>query len=238
MSRYTDYAPLTPYLSSSQAAQVALSFDELEKIIVGGLADSAKKYPTMWTNKEESRSWAKSWLDAGRRASLDVKGKRVVFTLDSSLEPSELAADVVDESTPQELTEYVESSLSLERDLEDQIVSHLDSLEPGLTLVSRQVRSDVGILDLLAKDRDGQTVIIELKAGEAKDSSIRWLVQRERGYGAACDSGRKRLSAARALGGEGNSRAASGDVSSAVQFRRRDGVSIRKSHKGPRYASR
>jgi RecB family endonuclease NucS len=172
MSRYTDYAPLTPYLSSSQVVQVALSFDELDKIIVGGLADSAKKYPTMWTNKEESRSWAKSWLDAGRRASLDVKGKRVVFTLDSSLEPSELAADVVDESTPQELTEYVESSLSLERDLEDQIVSHLDALEPGLTLVSRQVRSDVGILDLLAKDRDGQTVIIELKAGEAKDSSI------------------------------------------------------------------
>lgn len=172
MSRYTDYAPLTQYLSSSQAVQIALSFDELDKIIVGGLAKSAKKYPSMWINKEESRSWAKSWLDAGRRASLDVKGKRVVFTLDSSLEPSELAADVVDESTSQELTEYVESSLSLERDLEDQIVSHLDSLEPGLTLVSRQVRSEVGILDLLAKSQDGQTVIIELKAGEAKDSSI------------------------------------------------------------------
>jgi len=62
--------------------------------------------------------------------------------------------------------------LSLERDLEDQIVSHLDALERGLTLVSRQVRSEVGILDLLAKSRDGQTVIIELKAGEAKDSSI------------------------------------------------------------------
>lgn len=172
MSRYTDYAPLTPYLSSRQAAQVVLSFEELDKIIFGGLADSAKKYASMWTNKEKSRSWAKSWLDAGRRASLDIEGKQVVFTLDSSLEPSELAADVVDESTAQELTEYVESSLSLERDLEDQIVSHLDALEPGLTLVSRQARSDVGILDLLAKDRDGQTVIIELKAGEAKDSSI------------------------------------------------------------------
>jgi len=172
MSRYTDYAPLTQYLSSSQAARVTLSFDELDNIIVGGLAESAKKYASMWINKEESRSWAKSWLDAGRRASLDVKGRQVVFTLDSSLEPSELAADMVDESTSQELTEYVESSLSLERDLEDQIVSHLDALEPGLTLVSRQVRSEVGILDLLAKSRDGQTVIIELKAGEAKDSSI------------------------------------------------------------------
>jgi RecB family endonuclease NucS len=89
------------------------------------------------------------WSTCGARR----QGKQVVFTLDSSLEPSELAADVVDESTSQELTEYVESSLSLETDLEDQIVSHLDALEPGLTLVSRQVRSEVGILDLLAKSR-------------------------------------------------------------------------------------
>lgn len=169
MSRY---APLTAVLLSNPEAQVALSFDELDRIIPGGLPDSAKKYATMWTNKEESRAQAKSWLDAGRRASLDVKGKRVVFSLDSSLGTSELAADVVDESTPQELTEYVESSLSLERDLEDQIVSHLDALEPGLTLISRQESSDVGRLDLLARDSEGRTVIIELKAGEARDSSI------------------------------------------------------------------
>jgi RecB family endonuclease NucS len=62
--------------------------------------------------------------------------------------------------------------LSLERDLEEQIVSHLDVLEPGLTLVSRQESSEVGRLDLLAKDSEGRSVIIELKAGEAKDSSI------------------------------------------------------------------
>ena len=174
MSRY---APLTAVLLSNPEAQVALSFDELDRIIPGGLPDSAKKYATMWTNKEESRAQAKSWLDAGRRASLDVKGKRVVFSLDSSLGTSELAADVVDESTPQELTEYVESSLSLERDLEDQIVSHLDALEPGLTLISRQESSDVGRLDLLARDSEGRTVIIELKAGEARDSSIGQIVR-------------------------------------------------------------
>lgn len=169
MSRY---APLTAVLLARPEPQVALTFDELDKIIVGGLPDSAKERHTQWTNKVASRAHAKYWLDAGRRASLDVRGQRVVFTLDSRLEPGALAADVVDESTPQELTEYVESSLSLERDLEDQIVSHLDVLEPGLTLVSRQESSEVGRLDLLAKDRDGRMVIIELKAGEAKDSSI------------------------------------------------------------------
>ena len=77
---------------------------------------------------------------------------------------------MVDESTPQDLTEYVESSLTLERDLEDQIVGHLDILESGLKLVSRQETSDVGRLDLLARDSGGRTVIIELKAGEAKDA--------------------------------------------------------------------
>jgi RecB family endonuclease NucS len=39
-------------------------------------------------------------------------------------------------------------------------------------LISRQESCDVGRLDLLARDSDGRTVITELKAGEAKDSSI------------------------------------------------------------------
>ena len=169
MSRYTQ---LTPFLLSKQDAQVTLSFDELDSLVAGGLPNSAKQYHAWWANNAASQPHAKFWLDAGRRAAPDFKGKKTVFTLDSSVDTSELAAAVVDESTPQDLTEYVESSLSLERDLEDQIVSHLDVLESGLTLVSRQESSDVGRLDLLARDAQGRTVIIELKAGEAKDSSI------------------------------------------------------------------
>ena len=183
MSRY---AQLTPRLLSSQESQVALSFEELDAIVEGGLPNSAKQYGAWWANNASSQPHAKFWLDAGRRASPDFKGKRTVFTLDTSIDTTELAASVVDESTPQDLTEYVESSLTLERDLEDQIVSHLDILESGLTLVSRQESSDVGRLDLLARDKDGRTVIIELKAGEAKDSSIGqiarymgWYAQKE-----------------------------------------------------------
>lgn len=169
MSRY---AQLTPFLLSKPEAQVTLSFDDLDNVIAGGLPASGRQYHAWWANNASSQPHAKFWLDAGRRASPDFKNKRVTFTLDASVDTSELAAAVVDESTPQDLTEYVESSLSLERDLEDQIVSHLDILEPGLTLVSRQESSDVGRLDLLARDAEGRTVIIELKAGEAKDSSI------------------------------------------------------------------
>lgn len=157
MSRY---AQLTPFLLSKPETQIALSFDELDNIVSGGLPASAKQYHAWWANNAASQPHAKFWLDAGRRATPDFKRKQAVFTIDASVDTSELAAAVVDESTPQDLTEYVESSLSLERDLEDQIVSQLDSLEPGLTLVARQESSEVGRLDLLARDREGRTVII------------------------------------------------------------------------------
>lgn len=169
MSRY---ALLTPLLLSDPESSVVLSFDALDKAIAGGLPNSAKQYHAWWTNNAASQPHAKFWLDAGRRAAPDFKEKKVIFTLDAAIDTSELAATVVVESNTQDLTEYVESSLSLERDLEDQILSHLDLLEPGLTLVSRQEASDIGRLDLLARDKEGRTVIIELKAGEAKDSSI------------------------------------------------------------------
>jgi hypothetical protein len=183
MSRY---AQLTLKLLASPEARVTLSFDELDQIVVGCLPRSARQYHAWWANNASSQPHAKFWIDAGRRATPDFKGKSAVFTIDASVDASELAAAVVEESTAQDLTEYVESSLSLERDLEDQIVAHLDVLEPGLTLLSRQESSDVGRLDLLARDGEGRTVIIELKAGEAKDSSIGqiaryigWYAQRE-----------------------------------------------------------
>ena len=180
MSRY---AQLTPFLVSKQEAQIALSFDELDNIVPGGLPASAKQYHAWWANNAASQPHAKFWLDAGRRATPDFKRKQAVFTLDASVDTRELAAAVVDESTPQDLTEYVESSLSLERDLEDQIVSQLDILEPGLTLVARQESSEVGRLDLLARDREDRTVIIELKSGEAKDSSIGQIARYMGWYG-------------------------------------------------------
>lgn len=180
MSRY---AQLTTHLLANPEAHFTMSFDELDRIIPGGLPASARQYHAWWANNSASQPHAKYWLDSGRRATPDFKGKKVTFTLDSSVNTSGLAAAFIDGATPQDLTEYVESSLSLERDLEDQIISHLDVLEAGLTLVSRQESSIVGRIDLLAKDREGHTVIIELKAGEAKDSSIGQIARYMGWYG-------------------------------------------------------
>lgn len=72
--------------------------------------------------------------------------------------------------------EALETSISLERDLEDYLSAGLSQLEAGLKpysqngAISRQFDTKtVGIIDLLAQDAKGKLVVIELKAGEADD---------------------------------------------------------------------
>ena len=71
----------------------------------------------------------------------------------------------------QSVAAYVESTLSL-RDLENHLVQHLDSLEPGLTLLGRQVDTEVGRIAILAQASSGEKVVIELEVGEAKEAAI------------------------------------------------------------------
>lgn len=81
-----------------------------------------------------------------------------------------IPSETEDEAATEE--EYEEASISLERDLEDNLVKNVGGLEPGLVFVERQVKTDVGFIDILAKDKQEQFVVIELKIGEAKDSSV------------------------------------------------------------------
>lgn len=84
---------------------------------------------------------------------------------ENNWEPSGADSDVPNE-------EYYEASVSLERDLEDCFVRNIASLEAGLVFQERQFKTDVGIVDVLARDRNGYLVVIEIKIGEAKDSAV------------------------------------------------------------------
>ena len=53
------------------------------------------------------------------------------------------------EDVSEEAEQAVEASISLERDIEDQLVHQLDALEEGLTFVGRQVKYDVGRVDIV-----------------------------------------------------------------------------------------
>lgn len=70
----------------------------------------------------------------------------------------------------------VETSLSLERDLEKSLLSNLGQVEPNLQLYQNKGiagqqldTGTVGRLDILGIDRNGDFVVIELKTGEADD---------------------------------------------------------------------
>ncbi len=76
----------------------------------------------------------------------------------------------VDEATG--VGELVVSSITLERDIEDHLVSNLEVIEKGLKLVGRQIKIDVGRIDILAEDETKARVVIEVKVGEAKDSAV------------------------------------------------------------------
>lgn len=61
-----------------------------------------------------------------------------------------------------------------EKELEDFLIKHLEIIEYGLRYVDRQVILENGRLDILAKDKNGEYVIIELKVVEDKD--LLWQV--------------------------------------------------------------
>lgn len=67
-----------------------------------------------------------------------------------------------------------EISRSLEKDLHSYLSLRLDKLEIDLELVDNGIeyKTSAGFIDILAKDKNGNYVVIELKAGKAKDAVI------------------------------------------------------------------
>jgi hypothetical protein len=77
-----------------------------------------------------------------------------------------------------EVEESIEASLSLERDLHSYLAARVSEIEAGLTLVENGVeyQTEAGRIDLLARDIENRVVVIELKAGTAKDSALGQLL--------------------------------------------------------------
>jgi hypothetical protein len=69
------------------------------------------------------------------------------------------------DKTPEEF----EAEQFLEEHLEDYLQDHLDKIEPGLKLIGRQHSTKVGPVDLFARAKNGDLVVLELKKGRAAD---------------------------------------------------------------------
>jgi hypothetical protein len=77
-----------------------------------------------------------------------------------------------------EVEESIEASVSLERDLHLYLATRVSEIESGLTLVENGVecQTEAGRIDLLARDANNHLVVVELKAGKAKDSALGQLL--------------------------------------------------------------
>jgi RecB family endonuclease NucS len=53
----------------------------------------------------------------------------------------------------------------VERELQALLADHPDHIEPGLTTVTREFRTDIGPVDILCRDEAGASVAVEIKRG-------------------------------------------------------------------------
>lgn len=74
------YEPLTRYLESQLGREHALTFEQVEAIIVGKLPSSAYTHRAWWSNNPQGHVMAKAWVSAGWETSkVDMEGRSLVF---------------------------------------------------------------------------------------------------------------------------------------------------------------
>jgi hypothetical protein len=91
---------------------------------------------------------------------------------------SESVAPSNNDSIEAEVEDSLEASLSLERDLHAYLAKRVNEIESGLTLVENGIeyQTDAGRIDLLARAANSHLVVVELKAGKAKDAALGQLL--------------------------------------------------------------
>ena len=80
----------------------------------------------------------------------------------------------VDIESDEVVGDAIETTFGLERDLQRALRDRIEQLEPGLKIINDGKEQVVpsGRIDITARDRDGVTVVIELKAGPADRDAI------------------------------------------------------------------
>ena len=74
------YEPLRSFLERQAAAEVPMTFAEIEKVIGTSLPEKSKTLRPWWSNNPNNNVMTKEWLAAGYRTErVDMGGERLVF---------------------------------------------------------------------------------------------------------------------------------------------------------------
>lgn len=137
------------------------------------------------TKYKEARKAMEEWQENGHYISFQNKKDWIAVYGDPSKELTKKTAlnyyvessqfDMIKETLGQ-ISEYSDSekrkyfsAIIQEQTLEDILAYNMGYIEEGMTLLHRQFSTEVGRIDLFARDKDGHYTIIELKKGKTDD---------------------------------------------------------------------
>jgi hypothetical protein len=105
--------------------------------------------------------------------------ERVILVRPDDAEDTEMIEELLgseDETSEpdKEVEEAEEIKFGLERDLQSALRANIGQIEAGLTITDggKEQTTEAGRIDITASDKDGHTVVIELKAGIASPSAV------------------------------------------------------------------
>jgi len=74
------YEPLGKFLRRQGSEQVAMKFEDIERIVGLKLPESSRQHRAWWSNNPNNNVMTKVWLDAGfETEQVDIEGRRLVF---------------------------------------------------------------------------------------------------------------------------------------------------------------
>src|ERR1700677_417308 len=74
------YQPLGDYLRQQDTEMVAMTFEDIERIVGSKLPGKSQLHRPWWSNNPNNNVMTKVWLDAGYRTEqVDMAGRRLVF---------------------------------------------------------------------------------------------------------------------------------------------------------------
>jgi hypothetical protein len=163
---YGDDFCLVLWRDTAKDDAYVLPYGAIKHLLVASNLDTAGKGSPRWIGRVQ-----RDVLKIGKSKGLSVETYHNAFDLlEGELDPKPMGGPA--DADP------VEVSLGLERDLQKALRQNIAQLETGLAIVDdgSEQSTEAGRIDITARDAQGMSVVIELKAGTAAPAALTQLL--------------------------------------------------------------